>query len=203
MHGRKNSGEKFYPTYKPYPVSWDVQRGLYSEEPPNEPQTPPFRPTKKDPFEDFPDLAGDASSPDLSPPKPVISNEEQAFRPLRILQSLFADRLDFLQRALDELETSKDERQVLTRYALEDLDSEIRECDRSLGVLLCETALDNPDERHHLERRLLDLKRERRREALLSWRDLVWLKGEIRKLQREIDSLGRTARSAQNGETQR
>ena len=53
-------------------------------------------------------------------------------------------------------------------------------------------ALNHSERRRNLERRLFELKRERRREALLSWRDVVWLRGQIRKLQREIDSLGGT-----------
>jgi hypothetical protein len=53
-------------------------------------------------------------------------------------------------------------------------------------------------QRRHLQRILLELKRERRREALLSWADLLRLKNEIRKLQREIDAIGKTAKSTEN-----
>ncbi|GAH70794.1 unnamed protein product, partial [marine sediment metagenome] len=48
------------------------------------------------------------------------------------------------------------------------------------------------------ERPLLELKRQRRQEAVMSWRDLVSLKREIRALKREIDPLGRTVSSTPN-----
>ena len=87
----------------------------------------------------------------------------------------------------------------MTSHELEELDHEIEECEGSLAIL--QGMLNDPEKRRHLERRLFELKRERRREALLSWRDLVWLRGEIRKLQRELDSLRRTGQSPENRET--
>ena len=58
--------------------------------------------------------------------------------------------------------------------------------------------LNDFERRRHLERQLLELKRHRRQEAVMSWRDLISLKREIRALKREIDSLGRTAGSTPN-----
>jgi len=75
---------------------------------------------------------------------------------------------------------------------LEDIDSEIREREHRFSLVL----INLPDEKRYLERRLLDLKRERRRETLLSWRDLVWLRSEIA-------ALGRTAKSAENRDVPR
>jgi DNA repair exonuclease SbcCD ATPase subunit len=128
----------------------------------------------------------------------IPSSEERGLRPLHLLQSLFSDHLSFLQSALDELESPKKERQRLVRYALNEVDSDIQDADVSLSTL--KAALNYTERRRHLERRLFELKRERRREALLNWRDLIWLKGEIRKLQSEIDTLNRTAGSAENQE---
>jgi hypothetical protein len=114
-----------------------------------------------------------------------------------LLNSLFADRLDFLQRALEELQGAQREREKLAQDALEELDSDILECERSLAALL------DPDRKEQLRRRLLGLKGERRREKLLTWRDIVWLRGEIRKLQRDAEAFGRTAKSAENRDAPR
>jgi hypothetical protein len=203
MHGSKPSREKVYPTYRPYPVSSGSEGEVYSPSPWSESGKTPSQSGKEAPLQDFPDLISDPFSPEWLGARPVTSNDEKTFRPLHLLGSLFADRLDFLNRALDELQDAKQERESLTKNALENLDSDIRECERSLDLIVRERVLDDPNYRCQAQRRLLELKRERRREALLSWRDLVWLKGEIRKLRREIDSLGRTARPAQNGETQK
>jgi hypothetical protein len=203
MHGRRPPREKIYPTYPPYPVSWDKRAESYSSDGAEHSEEKPSHVGEKLPSQDFPDLISDPFSPEWLGAGPATSNDEKTFRPLHLLRSLFADRLDFLNRALDELQDAKQERESLTKNALENLDSDIRECERSLDVLVRERVLDDANYRCQLQRRLLELKRERRREALLSWRDLVWLKGEIRKLQRDIDSLGRTARPAQNGETQK
>ena len=45
-------------------------------------------------FEDFPDLVEDPSPVDWPLSRPIASNEDRLFRPLRILQSLFSDRLE-------------------------------------------------------------------------------------------------------------
>jgi len=196
MDGRKKSAEKVYHTYKPYPVSIDSKESDYSAGTTDNSGPHLLHEARKDVFEDFSDLVGDPTPPSLSETKPIPSNAEGGLRPLRLLHSLFSERLNFLQQALDELEAAKKERQKLTRYALEELDPEIRECENSLSML--NAVLNDPERRRQLERRLFDLKRDRRRESLLNWRDLVWLRGEIRKLQREIDTFGKTVESAEN-----
>lgn len=196
MRGRKNVVGKIYPKYQPYPLSFDSKEEIYSHDTADSSEPRLTNRSSVGPVEDFRDLIGEPTPPDWLATKPLSSNDARPLRPLRLLQSLFADRLSFLQRALDELESAKKERQHLMQYALEELDPEIQDCELSLSTL--KSGLNDPENRKHLERRLSDLKRERRREALLSWRDLVWLKGEIRKLQREIDALGSTAASAEN-----
>lgn len=197
MHGQKNTRGKIYPKYQPYPLSWDFKGESYTSEnaADSRPRTSKANTTA---LEDFHDLVGDPAPPDWFTSKPLPSNDERGLRPLRLLQSLFADRLNFLQRALDELESAKKERQRLIKYALDELDPEIQKCELSLSTLV--DVLNGRERRRNLERRLFELKRERRREALLSWRDLVWLKTEIRKLQREIDALGSAAASTENRE---
>jgi hypothetical protein len=200
MRERKLSKwRKFYPTYRPYPVTWDSQNHEYSHGPDATQETKSNERAERDALHDFRELAGDTNPTDWLPSRPTTSNDESAFRPLHLLQSLFADRLTFLQRAMDELDSARQEREQMTRRALEELDSDIGECERALATL--NVSLDGFESRHPLERRLFDLKRERRREALLGWRDLVWLKGEIRKLQRDIETLGATEKSAKNGES--
>jgi len=98
------------------------------------------------------------------------------------------------------LEDAGQKRERLTGAALEDIDSHIRDCDWAIALLKDNKLLNDFDRRKHLERQLLELKRQRRQEAVMSWRDLVSLKREIRALKREIDSLGRTASSAKNRE---
>jgi hypothetical protein len=200
MRERKLSKwRKFYPTYRPYPVTWDSSLDEYSQESNQTQEMKANEQAKRDALHDFTELAGDANPTDWLPSRPTASNDESAFRPLHLLQSLFADRLNFLQRAMDELDAAKQEREQMTRRALEELDSDIGECERALATL--NVSLDGFESRHPFERRLFELKRERRREALLGWRDLVWLKGEIRKLQRDIETLGATEKSAKNGES--
>ena len=198
MRGRKNVVGKIYPKYQPYPLSFDSKEKTYSRDTAESFETRSTNRSSIGPVEDFRDLIGEPTPPDWLATEPLPSNDARPLRPLRLLQSLFADRLSFLQRALDELESSKKERQRLIKYALDELDPEIQDCELSLSTL--KHGLNEPEGRRQLERRLFELKRERRREALLSWRDLVWLKAEIRKLQREIDSLCSTAASAENRE---
>jgi len=196
MRGRKNTVGKIYPKYQPYPVTWDLKEKAYSPENAFDPAHRRREDKNSVIPRDFHDLIGEPTPPEFFQPEPTPSNDKGGLRPLRLLQSLFADRLSFLQRALDELDAAKKERQRLIKYVLDELDPEIQECEASLSAL--KAALNNSERRHNLERRLFELKRERRREALMSWRDLVWLRGEIRKLQREIDAISRTASPAEN-----
>lgn len=199
MRERKLSKwRKVYPTYQPYPVTWNSELDDYSGGSDDTPEKGSRDWAAPDVFQDLPDLTGDHSLPDWFGSRPTGSNDESAFRPLHLLQSLFADRLNFLQRALDELDTAKQEREQMTRNAMEELDSEIQKCEIALGAL--NVPPDGLESRQPFERRLSDLKMQRRREALLGWRDLVWLRAEIRKLQRDIEALGTTAKSAQNRE---
>lgn len=191
--------EEVYSTYRPYPVSRDAKGNSYSEKKETEPGT--TRPRKDDVPDEFPDLIGDPTPPDWYAPQPNPSISGTGPRSFHLMQSLFSDRTNFLQRALDELEDAKRERQTLTQKAMEDIDSEIQKCKQSLHVL--EGMLNEPNRRQQLERRLFELERERRREALLSWRDYIWLKSEIRKLQREIDSFSNTSATAQNHDVPR
>ena len=200
MPPRKPSRKNVYPTYQPYPVSWDSEHETYQAPTAEQARSSSSQPTHTDPLDDFPDLIGDPTPADWLPSKPITSNEQPGLRPLRLLQSLFADRLDFLYAALRELEDAGHKRERLTAAALEDIDSHIRDCDSALALLKDNKLLNNFDRRKHLERQLLELKRQRRQEAVMSWRDLVSLKREIRALKREIDSLGRTAGSTRNRE---
>jgi len=198
MRGKKWWRKKIYSTYRPYPVSRDLNDESYSSEDEANSGNQTSGQKKTSVLQNFDDLIGDTGHFDRFPSEPMHSNAENSFRPYHLVQSLFADRLNFLQRALDELESAKKERQQLVKDALDELDSEISQCDRSIATL--KAAFNNTEQQRHIERKLLELKRDRRREALLSWRDLVWLKGEIRKLQREIDTIGRTSNSNENKE---
>jgi len=196
MRGRKNTVGRIYPKYQPYPLSFDSKENTYSPETADDSVTLSNKGNDVRTLEGFHDLIGEPTPPEFFQPEPTPSNDKGRLRPLRLLQSLFADRLSFLQRALDELECARKDRQRLIRYAVDELDPEIQECEVSLSAL--KAAFNNSERRHNLERRLFELKRERRREALMSWRDLVWLRGEIRKLQREIDAISRTPSPAEN-----
>ena len=61
-------------------------------------------------------------------------------------------------------------------------------CERTLR-LYREQPLNDFERRRHLERQLADLKRQRRQEQVMSWRDLLNLRSEIRRLQREVASI--------------
>ena len=200
MPSRKSPKEKVYPTYQPYPVSWGSEDESYRTRSPKQSDSPTLQRSETDPFDDFPDLIGDPAPADWLPSRPTTSNEQAGLRPLRLLQSLFADRLDFLQAALHELQDAGQEREQLTAKALEDIDSHIRDCDQAIALLRDNKLLNDFDRRKQLERQLLELKRQRRQEAVMSWRDLLSLKRETRTLKREIDSLGRTTNSTENRE---
>ena len=196
MHGRKTVVGKIYPKYQPYPLSFDQQEATYSTHTSDDSEPRPSKPENANSLEHFHDIGGEPLPSDWFATKPLPSNDEKGLRPLHLLNSLFADRLDFLQRALDELESAKSDREKMVRNALDELDSEIRQCELSLSTLL--DMFNHTGQKRHIQRMLLELKRERRREALLSWADLLRLKSEIRKLQREIDSLGKTTKSTEN-----
>jgi len=192
--------ERVYPTYKPYPVSWDFRSQPYGEPGSENSRNHLPPPSEGDPFSGFLHLAEQSSLRDWQDGQPRDSIDEASFRPLRLLRSLFSDRLDLLNATLRELEVARNHREKMTAAALEDIDSHIEECDRSLGLLKGHKVLDDFEKRRHLERQLLELNRQRRQEAVLSWRDLLALDREIRALRREIDSLGRTRDAAENRE---
>lgn len=139
------------------------------------------------------DLLGDHGSTDLSLPSPPQANGDRAFRALPIIGSLFADRLDMLRAALDELTQADRERRDLTTEALEDIDYRIAECERILSIYRSSRALNDFRRRSHFERMLMDLKRQRYQEAVLNWRDILTLRREVRSIEREMSSLGRVA----------
>lgn len=198
MHGRKKwwNDKRIYPRYEPYPVSWDLEQPSYSSGTHSEESRRKNRPGQN--TEDFSLIGDPTPSGDWISSSSSGFDDDRTLRPLRLLNSLFTDRLNLLQRALEGLEVAKQDRSALTTDALEDLDIDIAECERNLTTL--QGLAYDPERRHQVERKLFDLKRERRRERLLSWRDLVWLKGEIRKLQHQIEALGRTARPTENQE---
>jgi len=196
MRVHKHTVGKIYPKYQPYPLTFDSRDSPYDSDPPAHSRTEPANHGISESSEDLPDLTDDRPAPDWFDPESVPSNDEARLRPLRHLQSLFSDRIDFLRRALDDLESAKRERQRIVESALDELDSEIGRCEKSVATL--KAGFNNTEQQRLIERRLLELKRDRRREALLSWRDLVWLRAEIRKLQREIESLAKTVAPAGN-----
>jgi len=195
MDGKKRTGQKIYDTYIPYPMSFDSKENGYFSETPENVRPRSIEGSISDFLQDFDSSVFDHEPTHSSQQKPAASNDERGMRPLRLLNSLFSDRLCFLRNALDELEAAKKEREQLIRYALDELDPEIQECEVSLSAL--KAALNYTERRRNLERRLFELKRERRREALLSWRDITSLKSEIRKLHREIDALTSTTGTAE------
>ncbi len=119
---------------------------------------------------------------DISDPGPVS-------RPLKLVGDLFADRLEFLAAAIDELESARDDRQALAEESFRGIHEDMEECEQALGSSLEMRAY--PERKRDLERRLDNLKRDRRHAELADWKDMVWLRSEIRKLKREIGSFER------------
>ena len=198
MHERKSwhkkvwKDKRIYPTYEPYPVSLDFDSHTYADGHDSKEALDKHNPDLT--LEESPFITEPISTENDFLSHPTFVDEASSFRPLQLLNTLFSDRLDFLNRALEELEYAQREREKLTRNGLEDLDSEIEDCEHSLSM----TLLNHPEQQRHLERKLMELKRGRHREKLHTWKDLVWLRGEIRTLQRQIESLNRTAKSAEN-----
>ena len=195
MTDRDPSRKKPYRTYDRYPISADDRRQGYDGSRSN--QNPdPREPRGDDQPETRFDLAGDAGAVDFASREPRDTDRKDHFKPLSLLRTLFADRLDLLRTSLDELERAESERSRLTNSALDDIDSRIAECESALAVLRGERILNDIERRKHLERHLLELKRQRHQEAVLSWRDLLSLRREIASLQREVASVTGTVSSA-------
>lgn len=200
MASHSSRREKVYPTYQPYPITWDSHFESYATE--ADTTRPAAHPdAEEDPTPShFPDLTEGPSPFDWPDRNPTASIDQPGFRLLKLLRSLFSDRLDLLNETVRELRTARDQREGMTSHALEDIDSHIEECDRSLAILRGNKVLNDFEKRRHIERQLLELKRQRRQEALLSWRDLLALSREIRALKRDIGSLGKTQDAAENQE---
>jgi len=187
MSGAKSSrGRKTYGTDSPYPVSLRDSGADY-EDGHGPPEANPAKPFELDDlFDSFP------RDPDDRPTRwsadTVRGDGHDRPKPLSVLASLFSDRMDFLRAALDELKRAEQDRHAMTREALEDIDSMIEYCERTLR-LYRQQPLNDFERRRHLERQLADLKRQRRQEQVMSWRDLLSLRSEIRRLQREVASI--------------
>jgi len=190
--------EEVYKTYRPYPVTWNLKQDSYSTEAIDNAEPKSTNRNGTPVSQDFHDLIGDPTPSAWFSQKPLSSNSERPLRPLRLLQSLFSDRLTFLQNALDEVEKTKSERERLTHDALSELDAGIEECELRLRTI--KAAFNNHETQHKLEQRLFNLKREYHHHSIMCWRDIVVLKDSIRKLKREIETLSRTTESAENRE---
>ncbi|MDK2465122.1 MAG: hypothetical protein QI223_10170, partial [Candidatus Korarchaeota archaeon] len=145
-----------------------------------------------------PDSASDSQTflPELTgeTPEPATSfldsqPHDRPFRPLALLRSLFSDRLELLVSTLRHLEEAEKERKALVDRGLEEIDERIEACEEALSLFRRERVLNNLEQRRHLERHLMELKRQRRQELVWSWRDLIWLKREIANLQRQVAAL--------------
>ncbi len=154
MRVHKHTVGKIYPKYQPYPLTFDSEDIPYDSEPPEDSRSPPDSHGITESSDDLPDLTDDRQTPDRLFPESPPSNDAARLHPLRHLQSLFSDRLDFLQRALDDLESAKEERQQIVNSALNDLDSEISRCEKSMATL--KAAFNNTEQQRLLERRLVE-----------------------------------------------
>ena len=103
MNCRKWMKEEIYSTYKPYPVSWDSKENSYSSDILDNTGSKPSQMPDKGSLQEFPDINDDPGFFDRTITESSESSVDKSFHPLHLLQSLFSDRLDFLQRALDEL----------------------------------------------------------------------------------------------------
>ena len=86
--------------------------------------------------------------------------EDSGFRPLKLLNSLFSERVDFPRNALEELYKAESGRLHHTRNAMEDLDSDISRRQQELDLMIGARMRDDPAKRGKLERSLFELKRE-------------------------------------------
>lgn len=183
---RRKSARR-YPTYEPYPVSFGPDEDVYADSS-DIPGLPPEAPEKSKlddaAFDD------DSSLPDWFDAGQVRPDDEIGFKPFRLLQSIFSERLSFLERSLYELDMARNERQQMTDKALEEIDHDIAECMRYLSVI--KGILNNRERKRELERKVTDLKRERRHIELSSWRDVQSVQMQSRRLKQELDSLSRT-----------
>jgi len=184
MHGRRLwENGKPYRTYEPYPVSIGSEAHDYPAFGSHE--TSGMNSLSQENLHDLSDDSGSPFSFPVHHPERGESPSPGSFRPMRLLEGLFSDRLDLLGSALEELECAQKEREKLTTATLEEIDAEIAECGKALSIPM----LIHTDEKRLLERRLSELKRERTRQKLSCWRDLVFLRSEIRKLRKHISQI--------------
>ena len=147
MANRKPHGERIYGTYEPYPVTRGSGPEGYRDDTHFSTESHDAEHPDKGHEHGFMDLLGGAGPSDWSLPRPLQSEADGRLKPLPTLQSLFADRLDLMRAALNELRTAEDERRKLTETALEDIDSRIAECDAHLATFRSSRVLNDLERR--------------------------------------------------------
>lgn len=198
MGAKPFDDQKPYGIYKRYPASTTASASNYDGH--STPELPSEVDGRPDHEISLPDLAGDAAEPadSILDYKP----HERMFRPLALLRSLFSDRLELLTSTLRHLQQAEKERKAMVDQALREIDERIAACEEVLALFRRERVLNNIEHRRHLERHLMELKRQRRQELVWSWRDLIWLKREIANLQRKIAALKGRVDEASNADQQ-
>ncbi len=198
MANDKTNSDEIYECYEPYPSTRPSRVRDYDHENAEDLIADLPAHDSRDHTRSLSDLLGDHGPTDLSLPSPPQANGDRAFRALPIIGSLFADRIDMLRATLDELTQADRDRHAMTTEALEDIDYRMAECERILSIYRSSRALNDFRRRRHFERMLMDLKRQRHQEAVLSWRDILTLRREIRSIEREMASLGRVTPSSRD-----
>lgn len=112
--------------------------------------------------------------------------EEQKLEPLKrltpqVIGSLF-DRVNFLKQRINEINSSIKDREKLNDDVLTDIDVDIMEKEKM------QAQATDTDERRNIKLDISILRREKRQERILFWRDILELKTELRKLLEQYET---------------
>ncbi|MFX1517258.1 MAG: hypothetical protein ACFFC6_13220 [Promethearchaeota archaeon] len=115
-------------------------------------------------------------------------------KPLESEEFFFSDKIELIKQAITEIISEMKTRQALNRVFIHRIDSIIDNFTHELNELKHWTLGNNASietRRIHLEKELLQLEKEKRSNNLSCWKDLLWLKKDLREAVIEYKSLTR------------
>lgn len=111
------------------------------------------------------------------------------------------DKIALLNQFIDQITSDIKSRRSLNKMFLKHLNQEIRETEFQLKEIKSWQLGNNAsieNRRIHLEKELTQLKRQKREWLTQSWKDIQWLKKELRQYQGELRSLERIKSAYEN-----
>lgn len=110
----------------------------------------------------------------------------QPIKNREVLAKVIADRVTFLQNAIDEITTQIQERQKLKEFLNSDIDEKLCHNLTKIYELEFWNIPTRARRRISLEQQVAELYKEKRQHEVLHWQDTVMLKRELRNAEREL-----------------